>query len=741
MEQPGVETLSLGPLSEEAIGVLVDDVIGTTRLEAGTRQRIAETVLREAGGNPLLVVELVQHLLGAVAGGDRTTAPDDSALHLDGMIVERVGGLPKESQQLLQIIAAAGDPLSQRVVASAAAVPFGSEAWERGISALLEGRLVSRRGRQASDAVEMYHDRIREAVVSHIDPAILPRLHNQLAQAVEQWDRERTDMLARYWLSADDRQRAKRYACEAAAEARAKLAFDRAAQLYETAVELEADSEAKREWLRALGECQASNGHAIAAADAYQRAASLSEPAESMRLRHLAAGQLLRGGRIAQGLEILRDVLKSAGLRLAPTPRRAFWAVALRLLWLRLRGVEFDERSAASISAKDRQLLDVLWSVNIGLGVVDTLRADDFLLRFVLLALKTGDIRRVAQGLSILSGQVAAMDSSHLGWALHLVSQAEVLARRSCDPAIIGLALMAKGVVRYFAGDWEATASELNAAEKLFLNQCHGVSWELATARSFECFSLRLAGRIRELCERFDRYTADADRVGDCYLATNLRTYQSIVWLIRDDGARAAKDIEGILDAWPADMYHVQHFFHLYARCEQALYAERPELAAAALVAENSRLAHSSLLSITGIQIEHAAISGRVALAMAERAPEEQRGPWLRRARKSVQHLRAIKHPTATAMMAPIEAGVHWLSPGADRGRSPVSLERAIATAEAVGMHLLAESGRRWLGELLGGRRGEELLARSNGWMAEQGVQDPARLAHLITPGFRARGG
>jgi len=34
-----------------------------------------------------------------------------------------------------------------------------------------------------------------------------------------------------------------------------------------------------------------------------------------------------------------------------------------------------------------------------------------------------------------------------------------------------------------------------------------------------------------------------------------------------------------------------------------------------------------------------------------------------------------------------------------------VALERAVAIADAAGAVLLAESGRRWLGELVGGRR------------------------------------
>jgi hypothetical protein len=102
---------------------------------------------------------------------------------------------------------------------------------------------------------------------------------------------------------------------------------------------------------------------------------------------------------------------------------------------------------------------------------------------------------------------------------------------------------------------------------------------------------------------------------------------------------------------------------------------------------------------------------------------------------ESVRVLRKSEHQTGVAMGAMLEAGWLWL--GAEAGAAKSALEHAVATAEASGAILIAESGRRWLGELMGGRRGEELRARSNGWMAEQGVQNPARMAHLIVPGFR----
>jgi len=734
----GVEKIALGPLSAEDTRVLVDDLIGADGVAIEVRQHIAAAVVKESGGNPFFAVELVQHLLGEVAGeGGLAGLPDKDELHWDAMILKRVNDLPEESRRMLQVIAVAGDPLPQRVLASAAGVAFGTEGWERGISALLEERLTSRRGRQGSDVVEVYHHRIAEAVVGHLEEAAIRKLHHQLAQAIERWDRERTDMLARYWLSADDPARAKRYARDAAEEARAKLAFDRAAELYETAIALEANEEARTELLRSLGDCRASNGHSILAAEAYQRAAALSETTQAAELHHLAAEQLLRGGEIARGLDVLKEVLDQSGLRLAASPRRAFWSVAWRLLWLRLRGIAFVERPASSISPKNRQLLDVLWSANTGLAVVDNFRADDFLLRFLLLALRTGDIRRVSRGLSFLAGQLSALGSSYFGWCIRLLSESEVLARRSADPHTLGLAKLGRGVFRYFCGEWDTAANELLAAEQYFLGHCHGVNWELATTRSFACFSLRLAGRLRELCERFDRYTAIADRTGDRYLSTNLRTYQSLVWLIRDDVARASKDIEGILDPWPADTYQVQHFLHFYARCEHALYAGQPMAAFQDMLEDAPRIRQSGLLKLRGIRVEYAWICGRVAVAAAESVPESQRLPCLRQARKSVRYLREREHQTGVAMGDAIDAGVLWLSPGADRKAAKAMLERAIATAEAAGAILLAETARRWMGEIMGGRRGEELRARSNGWMAEKGVQNPDRLAYLIVPGFQ----
>jgi hypothetical protein len=202
---------------------------------------------------------------------------------------------------------------------------------------------------------------------------------------------------------------------------------------------------------------------------------------------------------------------------------------------------------------------------------------------------------------------------------------------------------------------------------------------------------LRLAGRIRELCEQFDRYAAATDRTGDRYLGTNLRTYQTVGRRVRDNVARASKEIEGVLDAWPKDTDHVQQFFHLYGRCEQALYTAKPELAWQAIADESWRMRRSALFHRSGVCIEHAWICGRAPLTLAEKVSDNERLPLLRQARRSARRLRKSEQQTGVAMDAAINAGVRgagvrWLSPGVPTGGWP-SKVCAIPHASPISLH------------------------------------------------------
>jgi hypothetical protein len=713
--------------------------------EGALPARLLAQVAREARGNPFFVMELASHLRQLRVGERQSLAAvDESSLRLDRLIVGRVRGLPEPQRRLLHLVVVAADPVPLALLARAANRSRAAPEWERDLAELAQQRLVHRSGFRATDTVEPGHDRIREAIDESLDDEVRRLAHQRLAEALEQEGTSRTDQLAQHWLLAGQTDRAKAYVRDAAQQARRQLAFDRAAELYNTALSLEREDASRVTLYAELGDALAGAGRSAPAADAYLQAARRANAERRLDLRHRAAEQLLRGGEVRRGLELVEEVLAEVGLQLAPSVRAATASVVRRLAWLRLRGTRFEERPPESLSAEQRRVLDVLWSVNIGLSVVDTLRSADFLLRFVQLALRAGDLRRVASGLAILSGILAALGGRHLTRARRYAEEASQLAERTDDPRTRGIAMLSLALTRYFAGDFRASARELDAAERYLLDHCHGVVWELATVRSFLCFSLRILGELEQLAERYDRYTADAQRTGDRHTAANLQTYQSIVWLVRDDPDRAAQALEGILDAWPAEMYLVQHFFHLYARCEQALYRGEPESAWRQVEQEDARLGDSGLLKVSGIRLEHARIRGRCAVALAATRPRAQRAALLKEARRCVRRLRRGEHESGRAWGTLIEAAIAWLERPDPQGGLAANanaaarraLEQAVAKAESAGTRTLAAAGRRRLGELLGDERGAGPLQEADGWLASQGVVDPVRFTACIAPGF-----
>src|ERR1039457_6204058 len=59
VEQPGVETIKLDPLSPENTRALVGNLLDEEKIAPAVERRIADAAVQEAGGNPFFVVELV----------------------------------------------------------------------------------------------------------------------------------------------------------------------------------------------------------------------------------------------------------------------------------------------------------------------------------------------------------------------------------------------------------------------------------------------------------------------------------------------------------------------------------------------------------------------------------------------------------------------------------------------------------------------------------------------------------
>ena len=123
-----------------------------------------------------------------------------------------------------------------RSIARAASADFDDFA--RRISQLRVINLVRIGGARRLDAVEPYHDRVREAVLGSLAPDRRQGLHERLALSLEGAERADAETLAVHWRGAGKAERAARYAITAAEEAAAAVAFRRAARLYQLALEL-----------------------------------------------------------------------------------------------------------------------------------------------------------------------------------------------------------------------------------------------------------------------------------------------------------------------------------------------------------------------------------------------------------------------------------------------------------------------------------------------------------------------
>ena len=115
-----------------------------------------------------------------------------------------------------------------------------------------------------------------------------------------------------------------------------------------------------------------------------------------VELQRRAAEQFLIGGHIDRGMDVIRTVLRSLRMRLAPSPLLALASLAGRRARIRRRGLAFVARDPNQIPADRLLRIDTCWSVTTGLAMVDNIRAADFNTRHLLLALDTGEPYRVS---------------------------------------------------------------------------------------------------------------------------------------------------------------------------------------------------------------------------------------------------------------------------------------------------------------------------------------------------------
>ncbi len=694
---------------------------------------LAAEIAREAEGSPFFIAELVRYLEAEAAEHRATPTRGMRLLKLDKVIGARIARLPEDARRLLEIVAVAGRPIAQGVALKAAAL--GNDAGNV-VASLRAEQLLRTRGARHSDEAEAYHDRIREAVVAGLGGEPLRACHQKLGEVLEAAGAD-PEVLAVHFRGAGDVPRARRYAVRAAEKAAQALAFDRAARLYQGALDLcDPGDPGRRPLQRSLGDALADAGRSAEAARVYRDAARGAPADAALELRRLSAEHACRSGHVDEGLAAFREVTAAVGMRMARSPLEALASLLVRRAEVRLRGLRFRERSAAEVPPELLTRLDVCWSVSVGLGMVDPIQGADFQARLMLLALEAGEPFRLSRALAIEACYASTAGEDAAPRTRALIDAAERLARRVNNPHALATVDSARAFEDIFVGRWRAGLANAERAEAMLLERCTGVAYEIATAQIFGLWALFNLGQIPELRRRYPAQLRQAEERGDLFAASSKRTLVGhACYLVEDDVPGAEREVAEAMRGWSQRGFHVQHWYELLARTNIAMYRGDGELAYHHITTRWPEVKRSLLMRIVSIRNDILFLRGRAALAAA--IARRRREPLLEAVAEDARGI-------AKARLANSEGWSRLLLGGVahQRGRRDEAiahLGRAAAAFDHSEMSLWGIMARRREGEVRGGAEGEAMIEAADALMMRLEIRRPDRFTDMLAPGFVER--
>jgi serine/threonine protein kinase len=684
-----------------------------------------ERIIADTAGHPLFVHELVRHVRAAGGGGP---------VRLEQALWARIQRLEPEARGLLEIIAVAGEPLPQPVAAMAAGLEPGD--CSRLLGLLRAAHLVRSSGAHAGDAVECYHDRVREAATARLDESRTREHHAALAAALEASGAAAGSplVLVRHLEAAGEPLRAAELAERAGARAAESLAVDRAAELYATALRLgRHEREEQRRLQMVLGEALTFAGRGVEAAEVFLAACEGADTTTRLECRRRAAEQLMGVGEISRGIEVLADVLAEFDEALPATPRRAL----LSLLWnrarLRVRGLGLKPREAGEIAPRDLAIIDMYRTVAVGLGMVDNVRGSSFQTRGLLHALRAGDIARASRALGLEACYLASRSRAGTERGLELAERSVALAKQLEDPFFKAWSEAIVGIVRYLRGEYRQAIPLIEAGERSMREATVATAWEMNTTSLFRCLALRQAGALPDLAKLCADRIPDAVRRGDRYTEATMRRAFAVVALARDAPEEAL--IELARCAWhpPPGGYHMQNWYEDRSRAEIDLYRGSVSDAETRGPTLEARLRRSLLWRVQNLRTECIWIDARMILRLIDDQGAVPKGA-LERVLRNAKRLEREQMGYTSVWAAFLRAVV-----AARRGDlidAQEQLRIAEERAEVPPMRLAVAAARMRRGALMGGDQGKDLVQLGRGEMEALGVRAPGRFVVMLAPGY-----
>jgi len=721
--------IHVGPMSRSEAADLALSMLG----ERSKRHRaLADEVAREAEGSPFFVGELVRYARRVAEQEEIPVTESGSAVSLDSVIRHRLDALPIDVRRLLEVIAVAGGRISQGI---ALTVAMGERGDRSALSRLRSESLARLQGPRDEDPVEIYHDRIRETALRAIEPGPLAEIHLALGRALERSGDADAVALSHHFRQAGEDQRATRHTIDAAEQAEAALAFDRAAELYRAALELRAlPSEEVPELEARLAEALANAGRLYDSAKAYLRASDEGRDREHLEWTRRAAERLLASGHSDEGRVVLETVLESVGLHLPRSTGRAVASLLSNKAAIGLRGLKYKIRDESEVPVAELERLDACWTASRGLAYTDGLVGADFHTRHLRLALKAGEPFRLSRALGIEAHMQAIISGDKkLSRAMELVGEAEQLAEQADKAAARGFVLECRGHVWFAVGHWPKALADLDKAATIFQEQCTGMGQELSYCEAHAALSLFFMGRVRELSKRAPRMLKESRDRSNPYVEGYARGLLGNVVFLAQDRVEEAEEQLSIYRREAGPRRFEGHRFN-YAAQTAALRRYVGDAAGTWEICEQDfpEIKKLAMLASALAKAEFWLWRGACAVAGATVAADPR--PLLAEAHRNSAKL--LKHSSVFARAYGHLTRAGTLALEGNDDAAVADLRRAIdlSASRSMGTHLAAAQRR--LAAIVGGSEAESLQADSDAYFDREGIARPERFTDMAAPGF-----
>jgi hypothetical protein len=730
LESCRISTIEVVPL-EEQVGRTLAAWLLSDRGENAAPELVA-AIAAEASGNPFFIAELARRVghMGSLGGHESLAA----------LVQARVRELPETARRLLEIVTIAGGPLSRAAVLRAAGLG-GAE--DGALDVLRSVSLLRMSGMRAGDLVETYHDRIRETVAASVPSETARAHHFALAEALAVDAAPPADRLAFHYREAGRRDEARVYALRAADEAFDAVAFDRAAAMYRSALDLIApgDEAERRNVRRRLGHALGAAGRGPEAADMYFEAATGAVEEDAIELHRRAAYELVGCGELERGLETTRALMARLGIWMPRSGPLAYLLGMAMIAYGFLRGVKASTGTTAETASDLACRVDVVQSLSIAFSLSQTLHAAYLGGVGLLLGVRLGEARRLATSLAVASIVAASMWSDVAAGAAgtrftRVMGTMRLLAERCGDARAQAHAEFVQAWVAWQRGTWKKARDHGMAAEAL-LARCSGASAERTEAQVFSTWSLFCLGELRTYFDRVRTLSQEARARRNVLLHNAMAcAWGPTAWLALDDVASAEREVADASGRWHDARFQLPQAWALLAWQLIDLYRGDGEGACVRLDGHWPRVRRSGFLFVPSLRGHFLYLRCTSSLAAGAEVSGDarRRRALLGAAERDANSLAKVAMLGCAPAARMILAGV--AQQRGDRARAIGLLEEAVAAFEGADMRGYAAAARRQLGVLRGGDEGAQLVHDADEYFRGKGVLRADRFAAMLAPGF-----